>query len=58
MSKLWKTKTFWTGIASVATGIGMILAGEVPDGMQMIFIGFVAICGRQAITKIQNGDKK
>jgi len=53
MKSLLKTKTFWGGIASIAGGIGMIIAGETSGGTQMIVIGVLAILGRDAVRKAE-----
>lgn len=47
-----KSKTFWGGIASVASGVGLIVTGEIPEGINLIGIGIIAIFGRDAIAKI------
>jgi len=46
-----KKKTFWAGIATIATGIASIVAGDVPGGINFIMLGVLAICGRDALTK-------
>lgn len=48
-----KTKTFWTAIASIATGVGLIYAGEKTGGMQMIAAAIMAICLRDGIKKAE-----
>ena len=45
------TKTFWTGVAAVATGIGLIYAGDQASGIQTIIMGLLAIAGRDALSK-------
>lgn len=52
-SKTLKSKTFWAGIASVATGIGLIVAGDVLNGINMVGMGVLAVCGRDAVSKLQ-----
>jgi len=47
-----KTKTFWGGLAAIATGIGFIVTGNVGDGAIAIVQGVLAIFVRDAITKI------
>lgn len=49
----WKSKTFWGGIAAIATGAGLIVAGDVVSGVQTITLGVLAIFGRDAVSKIQ-----
>jgi hypothetical protein len=44
-----KSKTFWTGIGSVVTGIGFIVTGSKAEGLQLIFSGFGMIFIRKAI---------
>ena len=44
-----KSKTFWTGIGSVVTGIGFIVIGNKPEGIQLIFSGFGMIFLRKAM---------
>ena len=45
------TKTFWGGVASIATGVGLIVTGEVVEGLQLIGTGIIAIFLRDAVTK-------
>lgn len=47
-----KTKTFWTGLASVAAGAYLCYTGNVATGAPMIATGAVAVTGRDAVTKI------
>jgi hypothetical protein len=49
---LFKTKTFWGGIAAIATGIGLIISGEVPTGIMTIVGGVQSIFMREAIVKV------
>lgn len=53
MLDLLKTKTFWGGIASIATGVGAIVAGHVAEGATLIAQGFLAIFVRDGIRKAQ-----
>ena len=48
-----KTKTFWGGIAALATGVGLIVVGEVPAGINAIITGIVAIFLRDGVLKVQ-----
>lgn len=49
-----KTKTFWAGLGSVLAGAATIATtGNVVAGVQMIVTGILAICGRDAITKVE-----
>lgn len=52
-SSTFKTKSFWTGLAIIATGIGLIVAGDMATGIQTIAGGIVTIFMRDAISKIQ-----
>jgi hypothetical protein len=52
-SNTFKSKSFWTGLAIVITGVGMCLAGQVPEGLQTIAGGLATIFVRDAISKIQ-----
>jgi hypothetical protein len=50
MTSLLKTKTFWGGIASIITGISLVAARDIPNGVNTIALGLVAIFLRDAIT--------
>ena len=52
--KIWKTKTFWGGVAAIATGVGIIVSGDIPTGISTIATGVVAIFLRDGIKKIDN----
>ena len=52
MTKWYKQKTTWSGLAAVVTGIGMIVAGEVTGGIQMLATGVVAVFLRQGVAKL------
>ena len=47
-----KTKTFWGGLAAIATGVSLIVTGDVAGGVQLIGTGIVGIFIRDAITKV------
>ena len=47
------TKTFWGAIAAIATGVGLIFAGEVPEGILLIFGGIQTIFLRDSNTKME-----
>lgn len=49
--KLWKTKTFWTGLGGVVAGIGLVVLGDVGEGVNTIVVGLAAIFGRAALAK-------
>jgi hypothetical protein len=50
-----RTKSFWTGLAIIVTGIGMIALGQTAEGLQTIAGGIATIFVRDAITKVQSG---
>lgn len=52
LAELIKTKTFWTGIGAIITGISIICTtGDVTTGIQTIVGGIMAIVLRDAIAK-------
>lgn len=51
---LLKTKTFWGGLASVLTGVGLIVAGDVGTGIEAVILGVLAITGRDAVRKLED----
>lgn len=48
---MFKSKTFWTGVGSVVTGVGFIITGNKAEGIQLIFSGFGIIFLRKAVEK-------
>lgn len=48
---LLKSKTFYTGIAGVLTGIGLIVSGQKAEGIQIAITGFIAIFLRDTLAK-------
>jgi hypothetical protein len=52
MKDLLKTKTFWGGIAAIATGIGLIATGDIPQGVNAVVNGLIAIFVRDGIRKL------
>lgn len=50
--KTFKTKTFWIGLASICTGIGLVVAGQHEQGITLIVQGALAIMIRDGIQKI------
>lgn len=50
-SRLVKSKTFWAGLASVATGVGLIINGDMTAGIPAIIIGIQSVLLRDAIAK-------
>lgn len=55
MTPLVQTKTFWGGLAALATGIGMLVTGDLPQGAQTIATAVLAIFLRDGIRKNQKG---
>lgn len=51
MKELLKSKTFWTGIASVIGGVALILTGDKDTGLQMVSAGLLAIFLRNGMNK-------
>jgi len=49
--RLIQTKTFWVGLSSIASGIALCFAGQVPEGVPLIVAGLGMICIRDAISK-------
>lgn len=56
LKTLLKSKTFWTGMASLIAGVVYIINGDTDQGANMLSIGFTAIFLRNAIEK--NGASK
>jgi hypothetical protein len=52
MKDLLKTKTFWGGLAAIATGVGLIATGDTPQGVNAIVNGLIAIFVRDGIRKL------
>ena len=50
---LLRQKTFWAGLGSIVAGAGGMMTGEMPtvDSVQLIFLGLLAIFGRDALNK-------
>lgn len=51
MKELLRSKSFWTGVASIATGIGLLVNKNYPEGFQTIIIGLSTIFIREGIRK-------
>lgn len=51
IKNLIKTKTFWGGIASITTGVGLIINDEMQSGLVLIAQGLTAIFLRDAVNK-------
>lgn len=48
-----KSKTFWAGVAMIATGIGLWVNGNPEQGIQTIIGGITAIFIRDGISKVE-----
>jgi len=46
-----KQKTFWAGLVSIVTGLGMVFNDDVSNGVQLILTGVTAVFLRQGIAK-------
>ena len=44
-----KSKAFWTGVAAIVTGVGLLIQGDQTTGVQTIFGGLATIFIRDAI---------
>ena len=53
---MFKSKTFWTGMAAIATGIGFIFNGSPETGAELVVGGLVAIFLRHNMVK-KSGDE-
>lgn len=51
MKELLKSKTFWTGVASILSGVAMVLSDKQEAGIQLILTGLTAIFLRNGINK-------
>lgn len=51
MKELMKSRTFWTGIASVIGGIALIISDNQEAGMALISTGLTGIFLRDSIRK-------
>lgn len=49
--KLIKSKTFWTAIAAIATGVGFIVGGNIDTGIELVAGGLIAIFMRNKLEK-------
>ena len=49
------TKSFWTGLAIIITGVGMIALGQAVEGLQTIAGGLATIFVRDALSKMASG---
>lgn len=51
LKALLRTKTFWTGIGTIASGIVMLVNGDTLAGVQTIAGGVAMITVRDALVK-------
>ena len=51
MKNLLHTKTFWAGLASIATGAGLLITGDKVNGLIFISQGLGQIFLRSALLK-------
>lgn len=51
MKNLFKTKTFWAGLASLVTGAGLIITGDKTNGLIFLSQGIGQIFMRHALLK-------
>jgi hypothetical protein len=49
MKKIIRTKTFWTGIGTIALGVYQIVNGDVGNGIQSVSLGAGLIFIRDSI---------
>jgi len=47
--KLIKSKTFWTGVATVVSGVVFVINGQVETGVQTVAAGLAMVFLRNAI---------
>lgn len=52
LKRLVKTKTFWTSVAGIFGGVGLVVTGETGSGVTAIIAGLLGITGRDALTKL------
>ena len=50
--KLYRTKTFWGGLAAIVTGAGLIATGNIPQGVNAIVTGLLAVFLRDGIRSL------
>lgn len=53
-ASLFRTKTFWTALGGLVTGVGMCVLGDPMTGAQTIILSLLAITGRDGMVKIEN----
>jgi len=50
--RLIRTKTFWTGLTSIASGVALCAANDWPQGVPLIIAGLGMIFIRDSIAKL------
>ena len=58
MKDMIRSKTFWGGIAAVATGVGLVISGNIPEGLNTIASGLLAIFLRDGIRRSNAAGKE
>ena len=58
MRKLIRSRTFWAGVAAIATGVVMIYDGELKEGVAIIFGGLGMIFMRDALPEKEKDNGK
>ena len=51
IKRLIKTKTFWTGLAGILGGVGLIVTGNPTEGIGAILVSIQTINLRDALAK-------
>lgn len=49
MKTIVKTKSFWTGVSAVVSGVGFIVTGSASEGILLLFQGLGIIFLRSAV---------
>jgi len=58
LSRLLKTKTLYASLAGIFSGIGLIVAHDVPNGVQCIIAAVLALCIRDGVAKTNSTTTK
>jgi hypothetical protein len=51
--ELFKSKSFYTGLASIAAGVGMVVNGDTSNGITTIVVGISTIFIRDSIAGVK-----
>ena len=46
------SKTFWSGIIGIITGVGMLYHGNTSTGVQTVVMSVIGICLRDAVSNL------